>query len=184
MPRIPISEFSNLVKRYRNQILRYAFKITNDRELAEDLVQTALVYVYLNFNEWKQVKYFEGWVCKKVFHLYLNHKEKLSNKPMISLEEVGCPDADNPSPYLDILIAKDMIRDVEDKIHLESFFKKNRAGVNQKHLSYFIMYKLLAQKSSDISTYYGVPEGTIKSNCNKLQKTLRPMWKAYTNDQV
>lgn len=72
--------FNALIKRYRNQWHQIIFFVVKDRDLAEDLLQDAIIKIYNAFSEnnYKEHQKFSSWagrICKNLAIDYIRSKK-------------------------------------------------------------------------------------------------------------
>ena len=63
--------------------LDFAYKICKDYDLANDLVQDMYLYFY-----GKDLEVNNSYVCRKIFHLFLDHCRKEARNKNVSIEEL------------------------------------------------------------------------------------------------
>ena len=78
--------FEKLYMKYREVILNYLYRMLNNREIAEEITQDALVKVYLNIHKYKPTGSFSSWVYAIARNLAKNEIRKLSRAKSVSLE--------------------------------------------------------------------------------------------------
>jgi RNA polymerase sigma-70 factor (ECF subfamily) len=74
-----------LAKRYQTAILNYIYKLTRDREAAEDLTQETFVRVFNKSRQFKSVAKFSTWLYRIATNLALNEIRDRKMRPSLSL---------------------------------------------------------------------------------------------------
>ncbi|MFB5622410.1 MAG: RNA polymerase sigma factor, partial [Nitrosarchaeum sp.] len=54
--------YNEIVDRYKNKLLNHIYYYVKSREIAEDIVQDALVRVYLNKDKYKDIAKVSTWI--------------------------------------------------------------------------------------------------------------------------
>ena len=72
--------FESLVRRYQDLVFKFAFKLSRNREMAEELYQDTFVNVFRKLNQFDGKSKFSTWLYRIVANNYLmkNRKSKLS----------------------------------------------------------------------------------------------------------
>ena len=87
--------FRTLAERHAGPALRLARRILGNETAAEDVVQDALLRVWINAPRWRPEAAFRTWLYRIVINLCLNAKRRAPNLPLDAAEQVA--DA-RPSP--------------------------------------------------------------------------------------
>jgi RNA polymerase sigma-70 factor (ECF subfamily) len=90
--------FSVLVRQYRNNIYRLAFKITQNHEDAEDSLQEALLKAYCNLDSFQGGSRFYTWLVRITMNEALMKLRKRRSSRQLPLEDVISPGVENPAP--------------------------------------------------------------------------------------
>lgn len=77
-----------LFETYYPRLIQRAYRLTTDRELAQDLVQDTFVLAFAHEEELARHPAPEGWLTLTLFNLVRNERRKLARQNCISLEEV------------------------------------------------------------------------------------------------
>ena len=59
-----MNAFEEIFEIYKNQAIRYAYLITNNKFTSEDIVQETFVKCYLKIKDLKNVEQFKSWLFK------------------------------------------------------------------------------------------------------------------------
>jgi RNA polymerase sigma-70 factor (ECF subfamily) len=86
--------FRVLSRRHLTRTLALARRITGSQADAEEIVQEALLRVWVNAPRWRPTAAFRTWFFRVVFNLCLNRKRR---KPFAPLDEAGDPADPTPN---------------------------------------------------------------------------------------
>lgn len=85
--------FQTLAGRHAGRALGLARRILGSDSLAEDIVQDALLRVWINAPRWRPEAAFRTWLYRIVINLCLNAKRRASDLPLAAAEHVADPAA-------------------------------------------------------------------------------------------
>jgi RNA polymerase sigma factor (sigma-70 family) len=150
---------------YQAPLFRYLLQLTNDRGLAEEVLQDTLVAV------WKSARTFEGrssvqtWligIARRQAHNTLRRRAL----PRADVAELEILPSSNPEPE-DAVLAKAEQEELATAIRWLS-------PVHREVLTLTFMHDL---SYGEIARVVGVPEGTVKSRLSNAKRALRALLK-------
>lgn len=170
--------FTELIGRYRNQLLHFLIRFLGSRAAAEDVFQETFVQVHLSAETFDVTRRFKPWLFTIGANKARDYHRKHGREPTISLsapmsrELEGRPyvdllEADLPSPSAPILDAERsrLVKSVVDSMphHLREILL----------LSYFqrLSYNQIADTLE-------IPLGTVKSRLHTAVAAFAKAWKA------
>ena len=150
----------------QDELLRFAYKLTTDREEANDLLQETSLKALDNEDKYMPDTNFKGWMYTIMRNLFINNYRR-------SVRELNFLDS-NFTDYAQILVAKDddKFEETYDLKLLYRIINKLPDDTKQPFMMFVsgLKYKEIAEKMD-------LPIGTIKSRLHfarkKLQKDLR-----------
>src|SRR2546421_2554929 len=77
--------FAELVRRYRNQITNYVYRMTNDYELAVDLAQETFMRVYAAADRYQTAYAFSTYIYRIATNLAISELRRRKRRRLISL---------------------------------------------------------------------------------------------------
>ncbi len=92
-----LDAFGELVRRFQDMAVGYAYAILGDHDLAEDAAQEAFIQVYLNLANLQEPAAFPGWFKKVVFSC-CHRSIRRKRLPMVYLDELHNVPGDSPEP--------------------------------------------------------------------------------------
>ena len=152
--------FAVLVRRFQDMAVGYGYSLVGDHQLAEDVAQEAFLTAYLHLSTLRQPAAFPGWLRRIVER----HAHRLRRRQLVSLplEEAANCAATTPEPAM--LVEKS---EEHDQLYaaLATLPEPQRAVVA---LFYISDYSL-----QEISTFLGIPVGTVKSRLYVARERLK-----------
>lgn len=115
--------FGQLVSRYQPMVQRLAQRVTGDLDLAEEIVQDAMLQAYLSLNKLNDPKRFRSWLYGIVLNLCRNYLRR-RRVSCFSLEAAIAEGSSDPQ----LLIEKDELRADLLKA-VDSLSPKNRSAI-------------------------------------------------------
>ena len=155
--------FSYLVDNYKNMIYSLAYKMTKNKEEAEEISQDTFIKAYKNLSNFKGDSKFSTWLYKVAYHATLDAVKK--NKRNASTFEIN-------------EITYNQIKSVEDI--LEGIERKERAKIlnecllklpeEERSIIWMFYYEELSLK--EIIEISGLSEANIKVKLHRARKRL------------
>lgn len=149
-------EFAAFVAARSPSLIRYAYLLTGSREAAEDLVQTAMLRLYTNWDKVRARDAMDQWCRTTITRVYLSLLRKASSRE-VPHDEV---------PERSVVSEVDRV-DVADELwrHLAKLPRRQRAVLV---LRYYLDYS-----EHDAAEVMGCSLGTIKSQTHRALGSLR-----------
>ena len=160
--------FESLVRKYQKQVHALSFRKVGNFQTAEDITQETFLRVYQKLATLNDPTKFSGWLYAIVNHLCIawHRKNRLQTE---SLEEIHISEIETDvySRYVASEHAKTTAEAQSDLVRkLLTKLKENDREVITLH--YFE-----EMTSSEIGTYLGVSENTIKSRLHRARQRLK-----------
>jgi RNA polymerase sigma-70 factor (ECF subfamily) len=84
-----INAFAYLVEEYKNMVFSLAFKITKNREEAEEVSQDTFIKAYKNIHKFKGDSKLSTWLYRIAYHASLDHiKKNKNNNSTFQINEI------------------------------------------------------------------------------------------------
>lgn len=174
--------FESLAEPLFRDIYNAAFRMTHDRDDAEDLTQDVFVRAYAAFHQFEQGTNFKAWIYRILTNTYINQYRKKSRTPDSVAWEDMTPDAEhkvtegegkrgtNPEAVL-----LDRVLD-ED---IRSALKK----LDDQFRSVVILSDLQGLTYQEISESLRIPLGTVRSRLCRGRRMLHKMLMEYAKER-
>ncbi len=158
--------FSWLIERYQDKLLRYILRIANiSKEEAEDVLQDVFIKVYQNLNDFDLSLKFSSWIYRIAHNQVISNWRKIKARPKSVYFEVG------DSVFNELISELDLQKEGDKyflKKNLENIFEK----LNPKYKEVLVL-KFFEDKSyKEISDVLKKPVGTVATLISRAKKAF------------
>ena len=160
--------FANLISKYQRQVHAYALQKIGDFHIAEDITQETFLRVYQHLETLNDPTQFSRWLYQIANHLCIawHRKNRLQTQP---LEEIHVSEIET-EPYSRYVASE------REKVSAEAqrdLVKKLLAELKESDREVITLHYFEEMTSSEIGTYLGVSENTIKSRLHRARQRLK-----------
>ncbi len=168
------ASFELLVNSCWDDLWRYAFRITGNRDNAEDLLSDALIKGFQSYHQFRGDTPFVRWMLKIVTHTHIDNYRRAVKRPVLSLDGmIRNGGGDNPS--FDI---PDEMSNPE-KLALDSCLSDSLEwALNQLPVGYRLAVILADIEQFDyveVAKILSIPVGTVRSRVHRGRGQLREL---------
>ena len=166
--------YIELVKRYKDKLINFVFRLVNDRDQSEDIIQDTMLKLYTHKHYYKNIAKFSTWIYTIAGNFAKTELRKKKTRKVTNNSQLGPEDRDYDPPSKDASPQKLVERSfINDKIHeaidrLPEHFKVVTVLRDLEKLPY-----------EEISLIVDVPLGTVKSRINRARLQLQKDLKNY-----
>lgn len=156
-----LDAFGTIVRRFQDMVVGYAYSITGDFHLAEDAVQEAFIWAYLNLSELREPAVFPDWFRRIVFTRCgrLTRGKRIATVP---LEEAYHLSAVAPDPF----VALEM-REMNDMVH-------GAIGTLPEHEhKVTTLFYISDYSQKEIAAFLEIPVTAVKKRLHDARKRLK-----------
>lgn len=157
-----MNAFEEIFEIYKNQAIRYAYLITNNKFTSEDIVQETFVKCYLKIKDLKNIEQFKSWLFKILTRTAWDYMKK--DKAVLPVEDIF-EKAKNEN------IDKSLhsyIRNEESKM-----LRAEIDNLELKQKTVIVLYYFNGFTIKEIAKIMGCFEGTVKSRLHSARKNLK-----------
>lgn len=173
--------FAELVRRYRNQITNYVYRMTNDFELSVDLAQETFLRVFRAAERYQTTYAFSTYIYRIATNLAISELRSRKRRRLVSLTgffqgrdkdagEVTEFDPPDARPLQDSTLV-----DAERR----GAVARAIATLPEKYRAPVILRDVEGKSYEEIARILDVSEGTVKSRINRARAFLRDKLQAY-----
>lgn len=172
--------FAELVRRYRNQITNYVYRMTNDYELAVDLAQETFLRVYRAADRYQSTYAFSTYIYRIATNLAISELRSRKRRRLVSLtgffqerERAGEPaelDPPDVRPLPDAALVTDERR---------AAVARAIASLPEKYRAPLVLRDIEERSYEEIAGILELSEGTVKSRISRARAFLRDKLKGY-----
>jgi RNA polymerase sigma-70 factor (ECF subfamily) len=171
--------FAEIVGRYRNQIVNYVYRITNDYDTAVDLAQETFVRIYRAMDRYRTDYAFSTYIYRIASNLAISELRKRKRHRLISLTgffgeresaEACAFDPADAAPLQDIALVER-----ERRAALASAI----ATLPEKYRAPLVLRDVEGKNYQEIACILQMSEGTVKSRISRARSFLRGKLHSY-----
>ena len=172
--------FAELVRRYRNPITNYIYRLTNDYETAIDLAQESFVRVYKAADRYQTSHAFSTYIYTIATNLAISELRRRKRRRIISLtgffqgregsESAYEFDPPDGRPLQDAVLIEDERR---------AAVARAIATLPEKYRAPLVLRDIENRSYEQIAQILGMSEGTVKSRISRARSFLRDKLRAY-----
>ena len=162
----PHTHFEELVSPHLDKLYRLAYRLTGQRDDAEDLVQDLLLKIYPRLEELQGIEKPAPWLARVLYHLFIDQVRRQQKSPIRFMNdneviyETHASPAAEPSEVTNSGITLQLI---------DSSLKK----LSEDHRILIILHDVEGYSLQEINHMTGTPVGTIKSRLSRARHKLR-----------
>ncbi|MFA0735184.1 MAG: hypothetical protein OGMRLDGQ_001684 [Candidatus Fervidibacter sp.] len=164
-----IEEFEKLVKANRDALYRIAYRLTGNRDDAEDLLLEALTEAWESFNHFQKGTEFVRWVATIMTHTFLDWQRKNSHYEFVSLDE---PSEEDEEP----LELPDETDDPEELALRREFWRAAKKALDELPPEFRTVVALVDMEGlsyEEAAKILNCPIGTVRSRLHRARTILR-----------
>jgi RNA polymerase sigma-70 factor (ECF subfamily) len=171
--------FAELVRRYRNQITSYIYRMTNDYDGAVDLAQETFLRVYRAAGRYQTTHAFSTYIYRIATNLAISELRKRKRRRLVSLtgllstadgQEPRDFDAPDEKPLQDVSLVDSERRRV---------IKRAISTLPDKYRAPLVLRDVEGKSYDEIAAILSTSEGTVKSRINRARNFLRNKMRSY-----
>jgi len=165
-----VSAFSVLVDRYKVRLFNLIYRMLQNREEAEDILQETFLRVFKEKERYDPTYAFSTWIYTIALNLCRNELKRKKRFKFFGID----------------LIKDDRRYAVEEKGNkncLNSFLEKTIASLPVKYRTVFVLREVNQLSYEEMSQSLGIPLGTVKSRVNRARLMLREKLKPKIKEQ-
>jgi len=166
--------YVELVNRYRDRLLNFAYRFVNDEEQAEDVVQDTLLKLYTHRHYYRNIAKFSTWIYTIAGNLAKTELRKRKRHKVTNLSQMGRQEQEYELPATEA--------ETGQKVDGHYAGKQIQQAIQMLPLNFrtvIILRDIQELSYEEISNIVDVPLGTVKSRINRarlqLQKALKDL---------
>lgn len=159
--------FAYLFRHYHKPLLRFAFGLSRDRQLAQDAVQEAWIRIAGTLRRLDDPRAFRSWIYRAVRWRVLDLLKK-PREPVVPLDENSIAQISTSPPA-----------ESTEAVELSGFMAQLPA-IDRQALRLFYLQEMTI---AEIAVVLGIPPGTVKSRLNRARTRMRELFEHQTRSQ-
>jgi RNA polymerase sigma-70 factor, ECF subfamily len=161
--------FAALVDRYQDKIYNLAYRMTGNREEAEDVAQETFLHTYRALDTFRLEERFSPWIYKIASNLCLDRLRK-QRHPVVSLDEPVGPDGDMPQQVADWSNSPDRVYETTE---IREDTQEAISSLPPKYKMVVVLRHVQDLSYDEIANILGIPQGTVKTRLFRAREILR-----------
>ena len=173
--------FDEIVLRYKDKLVNFAYRFLGNREEAEDITMETFIRIYQNLPNYDTNRSFPSWFYKIAMNLILNRIRQIKSHPLVSLSQKI-----NEEITLEETIPSSESSPEENLIKGERTGKIKKAVSSlPEHLrSVILMREYQDLDYEEIASILDCPIGTVRSRIFRAREILKEMLKDLIKEEI
>ena len=155
--------FSELVKRYRNQVASLAYKVVNDYDEAADVAQIVFIKMLKNIWRYDERKKFYTWLYRITVNASIDYVRKHHRYRMEPIDNIS-ETFENIKSDPEFSYRRQQIND---------YIQQATRTLNDKQLSAFTLRDLEGCKVDDVAVIMNMPVATVRWYLHRARTKIR-----------
>lgn len=151
--------FEELVYRYQSRLYDLAYRLTGDREEAQDLTQEAFVRTYTALPTFRKGERFSPWVYKILANLCISFLRR--KRPQVQLND--------DAPFVDSSLTPEQAL---DKKEIQDAVQSAILALPEQYRAVILLRHQHELSYADIAEALGLPIGTVKTHLYRAKEML------------
>jgi RNA polymerase sigma-70 factor (ECF subfamily) len=161
--------FSLIVRRWERRIYNLAWRMLNNREDAQDVVQETFFSVFRSIRSLRAPESFSTWL----YQIALNHC-RVRRRSRNIIVPMDSPEAVQAGDKKHLLIAAATVSKSEDSLEIMDLIKKSLAGLSEESRTAIILKEYMGLSLEEMAGVMDCPLSTAKSHLyHGLQEVQR-----------
>ena len=158
-------EFETLLKPHVGHLYRVAYRLTNQVEAAEDLLQDVMLHFYPKCEELKQIENLKPWLTRSLYNRFIDNLRKNKRNPIT--------DAVDDS-VLSVIVdhAVEPERETEQDL-MQVSLNKALYALNEDQRHVVMLHDMEGYTLTELSDIMGTPVGTLKSRLHRARGSIK-----------
>lgn len=160
--------FEELVHRYQRQVFTIAYRMTNQREEAEDIAQEVFITVFQKLYQFDTSRRFAPWIQRITVNTCITRLRKKKKVVLVNFEDNISNRAD---PFLNIDYNDPAV--VYDREELKLDLKEALLQLPESYRAMLILRYQLDMSNQEIADALGITRENVEVKMHRARKSLR-----------
>jgi len=171
--------FQEIVRRYRNLITNFVYRMLNDYDRAVDLAQETFLRVFMNAERYQANYSFSTYIYRIASNLAISELRQRKRRRLVPIPTFTS-DKDSGEVEIDLPDTRQTRAD-DSMIEDERRRAVGRAitSLPEKYRTVVILRDIEGKSYEEISEVLGLSDGTVKSRINRARNLLKEKLKEY-----
>ena len=160
------AQFEKLVSPHFNNLYKLAYRLTGQRDNAEDLVQDLLLKIYPRLEEIQGIDKLAAWLSRVLYRLFIDQYRQQQRSPINFMSDENviydthASNIAGPSDVASAELTQELINSALEQL-------------NEDRRILIMLHDVEGYNLQEINDMTGIPVGTIKSRLSRARNKLR-----------
>jgi RNA polymerase sigma-70 factor (ECF subfamily) len=175
--------FRELVRRFRDPIASFAFRLLDDYDRALDVAQETFVNVFTHAQDYRPMAGFSAWLYRIAYNVAINELRRQKRQPAFSLDASPHGDDDGAARFE---IADEGISAEEEILARErgEAVRRGVASLPVKYRTAVVLKDMEGMTFEEIARILACPESTVKSRVMRARRMLATRLERYLGSAI
>jgi RNA polymerase sigma-70 factor (ECF subfamily) len=159
--------FGDLVRRYQDRVFNTVYRLVDNAEDAQDVVQEAFLHAYQSLESFKGDSLFFTWLYRIAINTAISFKRK--KRVMVRIDGPGGESVLEPPDPSEMTRPGHALEQAEQ----EQRIQRGLSRLSPEHRAVLVLKDMEGQKYEEMAEALGVPIGTIRSRLHRARLELR-----------
>jgi RNA polymerase sigma-70 factor (ECF subfamily) len=177
-PEASLEVFEELVRKHESSIYRVAYRLSGNRDDAEDLIQEALIEAFEAFPRFKEGTRFDRWIYRIMTNTHIDIIRKRGRSPRTISMEAGVSDDGTPL----VIETPDSTNDPALRLMALEFsepLQRSLDTLSPESRAILVLADVEGQSYEEVARAVGCPVGTVRSRLHRARMALKNMLSPY-----
>jgi len=158
-------EFEALLKPHVGHLYRVAYRLTNQADAAEDLVQDLMLHFYPKLQELKQIENLKPWLARSLYNRFIDNLRKNKRNPVSDALE---------DTHLESITDQNLQPEHETEQDLMQV-RLSRAldQLNEDQRNVIMLHDMEGYTLTELAEVMATPVGTLKSRLHRARNSVK-----------
>jgi RNA polymerase sigma-70 factor (ECF subfamily) len=163
-----LNAFDLIVRRYKDQLLNFAYRFLGNLEEAEDVVQETFLRLYRNKKAYRQIAKFSTWLYTITSNLAKTELRKRKRRKLVSISDMGYEEKEYEIEDHRANTERDVDSSMQEKI-----IQKAIEELSPRFREVIILRDVQELSYDEVGEILKIPLGTVKSRVNRARLKLQ-----------
>jgi RNA polymerase sigma-70 factor, ECF subfamily len=155
--------YAELVRRYADRIFNLAYRMTGNRDEADDLAQETFIRAYRGLPGFRPDGQFGAWLYRIAVNVCLTHRRRSRDTAGESLDEMA-------APVIDMSLS---IEELAEQHEVQAAVHQAILSLPERYRAVVVLYHLEGRSYSEIAAILDLPVNTVRTHLHRGRVMLR-----------
>lgn len=170
-----VGAFRGLIERHQDPLFRFLFRLTGDRQMAEDVFQDAFLQVHQSLDTFDSSRRFKPWLFTIAANKGRDALRKANRRQAVSLSTPVVEEGGRT--FVDLLeIDLPTVSDPMEQAEMSATVQRAIDSLSPRLREILLMAYFQKMTYSQIAELFGIPIGTVKSRLHAAVAAFAAAW--------